>query len=116
VVWKTGGVEDKIMEKYEIKTLGEVLFNVDTMPFDITMYMDKISVWNLSSICILSEEEAIDELPAFAKNNNVEDVFQLNTLKEISANLKEQVRNPSIEQLLDAFLFYYKNDAFIVLE
>lgn len=37
----------------------------------------------------------------------------IDTIREIFANLRDQIKNPSIDQKLDALIFYLNNDAFI---
>ena len=52
-------------------------------------------------------------IPAIAKQNGWGVTVDSDAIEDIVANAIDQVENPTIDQLFDAFLFYVDNDAFI---
>lgn len=52
-------------------------------------------------------------IPAIAKKNGWGVTLDSDAIEDIVANAVDQIENPTIDQLFDAFLFYVDNDAFI---
>ncbi|CAN7603422.1 hypothetical protein LJR230_004327 [Trinickia sp. LjRoot230] len=53
-------------------------------------------------------------IPAAAKHNGWEATLNSDAIEDIAANAVDQVDNPTIDPLFEAFLFYFENDAFIL--
>lgn len=58
------------------------------------------------------DEEGI---PEAAARNDWAVTLDSDTIEDIVANACEQVDEPTIDQLFEAFVFYHENDAFILL-
>lgn len=54
-------------------------------------------------------------IPEAAKRNDWAVTLDSNTIEDIVENACDQVSEPTIDQLFEAFAFYYQNDAFILL-
>lgn len=78
-----------------------------------------ISDWSLSILGFFSEdssqypEDSDEYLPIEVRTQGWIVTLDNVSIEDIIINLNEQIENPSIEQLFEAFLFYYENDAFI---
>ncbi|MHA6306530.1 DUF7716 domain-containing protein [Hafnia paralvei] len=77
------------------------------------------SKWDLGTHGVFSLDssdfplDSVDYLPIQAKNDGWVETFECAGVEDIIDNLSYQVSNPTIEQLFEAFVFYYDNDAFI---
>ncbi|EAT3569821.1 hypothetical protein QYU88_002212 [Salmonella enterica] len=75
--------------------------------------------WNLDTVGIFSLDSADfpldsnDYLPEQAKKDGWIEVLDGASIEDVIDNVKDQLDNPSLNQLFDAFLFYYENDAFL---
>jgi hypothetical protein len=98
--------------------LRDVLRNVDTLPWDHGVYLPANGQWGESSpAAVLDPDDASDdeEEPAFAQAHGLRYALDISTLQDIVANAREQQQDMDLSGLLRAFLYYYENDAFIVL-
>lgn len=53
-----------------------------------------------------------DDVPAWAEEQGWVETLDVNTIEEIVFNATSQLGKPSNEQLCEAFMFYFENDAF----
>uniref|UniRef100_UPI00117C26FB DUF7716 domain-containing protein n=1 Tax=Paenibacillus sp. FSL R7-0337 TaxID=1926588 RepID=UPI00117C26FB len=60
-------------------------------------------------------EDDSDEVPLFAKHNYLMYALDIQTIKGIINNALMQKNDCTHSDLLEAFLYYYDNDAFIVI-
>ncbi len=106
----------------EIKMLKDVLENVETQHQKGWLYLPLEKNWDLNSKCaILESDEVPPELedepdagvPEFAKQNGLKETLPISTVKDIVWNARAQKANVTLEELLRAFQYYYKHDAFI---
>ena len=83
--------------------------------------MRKDEEWGLQSVgAILNGEEVPPELeddpeadlPTLARENGLGEILPVSVLQEIVTNAKLQKTSATDQELLEAFLFYYKHDAF----
>ena len=101
--------------------LRTVLKNINQLPWNEYLFLPKDKNWSLDSICSiinwdeLDEEEVGDDgdTPKYAIDNNLIYVFDIATVQEIVNNANQQFPQTSEAQLLEAFMYYFKNDAFI---
>lgn len=86
-----------------------------TLPFDHHVLLPSESKWHLDTLCAIveSDEIAEPENHPLALENKFSCSIGTNEVLDIIANAREQVPRATVEQLLDAFEFYYENDAFI---
>lgn len=100
--------------------LRELLLNAESFPWGDTLYMSSDEVWSLDSDCWLFDLDEIlepdEDDPQFAIENNLQCVLNIADIQDIVDNLKQQKIDYSAEELLEAFLFYFDNDAFIDIE
>ncbi|MCC8423197.1 DUF7716 domain-containing protein [Photorhabdus thracensis] len=68
-------------------------------------------VFSLSSADFPPDSD--DYLPKQVKENGWIEVLDGGTIEEVVANTKAQLDNPSLNDLLKAFIFYFENDAFM---
>ncbi|MCP4546845.1 MAG: hypothetical protein GY835_10320 [bacterium] len=106
-----------------LTTLREVLLTQDLLP-EAWLYLPESEPWSLESPALVARSVEVppeDELelkagyPAAALQHNLVSALQSATIEDIVSNLQAQVAAPSAEQLLQAFLYYYDNDAFLVV-
>jgi hypothetical protein len=102
------------MEK--LLKLKDVLVNAEDYSFRDSLYLTMDKNWNLNSDCaVLNSDdlETDEEDPKFALENGLIYALGIHDVQDIVINAKEQNLNCTGEDLLQAFLFYYNNDAFI---
>ena len=58
-------------------------------------------------------ESEDDEIPQIAKEMGLPLSIGIQDIQQVMDNARQQVEDCSIEQLFEAFLYYYDNDAFI---
>lgn len=92
--------------------LGKILNEINNYRDDQLLFLPKNESWNVDSKGVVLCENDIDGLN-FAKLHKLENVIGIYAVQDIVANLKQQIPDPSPDQLTQAFLFYYDNDAFI---
>lgn len=85
--------------------------------FGGALFLPEDEVWNLDTeglICDPNDvENESDEVPWVAKEHNLIDALSIQDIQDIVYNAKQQKENVSIDELLEAYLYYYDNDAFI---
>jgi len=76
--------------------------------------------WTLSTVAILSLDssefapDSDEYLPKEVKEDGWVEVLDRNTIEEIVFNAGEYNGERTLDELLKAFIYYFKNDAFIV--
>ena len=97
--------------------LGEVLDKIDECSEDADLFLPMDEDWNESTRCAVLEYDAYEiEEPAFAREQGLRHALGIVVIKDIVDNARQQVSQHSLQMLLEAFLFYYDNDAFIEFE
>ena len=77
------------------------------------------TIWDLDTMGIFSLDssdfppDSNDYLPEQAKKDGWIEVLDGASIADVIDNVKDQLDNPSLNQLFDAFLFYDENDAFL---
>lgn len=108
---------------FAMENLKQVLLHIADKSNLAWVYLPRDKNWNLDSACaVLASEEVPPELedepdagvPAFATANGLIQVLPVGSMQEIVENAKGQNPNASIDDLFNAFIFYFRNDAFIV--
>ena len=97
--------------------LRDVLLNAGDLPWRNSIFLPKDKNWNLNSLCFLfnlDDLEDDEEVPQFAIDNNLIDVLNMSEVQDIVCNANQQRVQCSESSLFEAFLYYYKNDAFII--
>ena len=97
--------------------LGEVLRNPERFPWNYALYAAPDLPFELNLPVLIWDVDDVDEntdLPAEAKSLGMVYVLGMQTIQGIVSNAKEQRPEASIERLLDALDFYYRNDTFVI--
>lgn len=105
------------MEKITIK---DVLINCEKFEWSDALFLPEAEVWSLETQGIIWDPDDVEddeeEYPEVAKENKLFCSISIQTIQGIVDNAKQQVKACSIEQLFDAFLFYWDHDAFITFD
>ena len=98
--------------------LAYVLSNIDDFTWSDALFLPSDEVWDADSMVMILDPDDVDEdeeLPEAAKNAGYEYALDVQTVQSIVKNVLAQTAEISPTVLLDAFLYYYDNDAFIEL-
>lgn len=104
------------MEK--LITLKKILNNIEQFEWSDALFLPADETWDLDTKGAIIDPDDVeddgDEVPEFAKKNNLMYALDIQTIKGIIKNALVQKVECTDEDLIEAFLFYYDNDAFIV--
>ncbi|MDP4147488.1 MAG: hypothetical protein Q8936_23970 [Bacillota bacterium] len=100
---------------------NDILMNANDLCWKEYLFLPKDKNWSLKSICSLIDWDDLDdedlwedgETPQFAIDNNLIYALNMATIQDIVNNAKQQRPQCSEADLFEAFMYYYKNDAFI---
>lgn len=98
----------------ELLFLGRVLAGIEQFPARHALLLPADEEWDEHTRCAvlpLSDED--DEAPPFAAEHGLEYALGVYAVQAVVANARLQVPAPRDRMLVDAFLFYFDNDAFI---
>jgi len=100
--------------------LSFVLENIDDFKWSDALYLPEDEVWDVDTeglICDPNDvEDEDDEVPLAAKERNLIYALSIQDIQDIVYNAKQQKDNAFADDLLEAYLYYYDNDAFIEWE
>ncbi|MCE3200955.1 hypothetical protein JI735_24330 [Paenibacillus sonchi] len=104
------------MEK--LITLRKILNNIEQFEWSDALFLPADETWDLDTKGAIIDpddvEDDSDEVPEFARENNLMYALDIQTVKGIIKNALVQKVECTDEDLIEAFLYYYDNDAFIV--
>jgi len=98
-----------------VLTLGEVLGIGEDLPFSHSLFLSLDVVWDATTPCAILDVDELED-PAqhpIALKHGLQDIIGSNEVQDIVINARDQIVGATGEQLLEAFLFYIDNDAFI---
>jgi len=96
--------------------LRNVLLDEADLSWEDSVFLPKDKNWSLNSKCYLFNLDNLEdneETPQFAIDNNLIYVLSVADIQDIVDNAKQQRPQCSVSDLFEAFLYYYRNDAFI---
>ena len=94
--------------------LGGVLAGIEHFPARHGLFLPTDEEWDEHTRCaVLPMSDEDDEAPPFAAEHGLEYALGVYAVQDVVANARLQVPAPSDRMLVDAFLFYFDNDAFI---
>jgi hypothetical protein len=102
-----------------IQTLGDILRGIEKIEKGgnaLYLVRDETEFVETSPCAILNPDDSADPGvidPDFAVNNNLKFALFIDDVESIVSNAKQQIENPTIENLLEAFNYYMEYDAFI---
>lgn len=102
------------MEK--LLKLADVLIYADTYSWADSLFLPQNMDWGLGVPCAVLNMDNLDdneEIPQFAAQNHLTYALGIQAVQDIVNNARQQRPNCSEEFLFKAFLYYYKNDAFL---
>lgn len=103
-------------EMMPVTELGRVLENAETYESRESIFLPMDEAWGVKTPTVVADLDEIDDPASEAVNANdrtYEYALGLDTLVDVVVNAQQQIEHPTVEQLLQAFLYYYDNDAFI---
>jgi hypothetical protein len=100
--------------------LDSILKKVNDFNWSDTLYLPEEDVWDLTTKGLILDPDDVeddrDDVPMLAEKNCLIDALSIQTIQSIVKNAYEQRSNCTIEELLEAYLYYFDNDAFIDFE
>jgi hypothetical protein len=96
--------------------LREALTLAEASPHDAALFLPGDGGWAIDTPCAILAVDPYDDGeadPPFARQWGLRRALSVAQFQDIVANAREQIAEPTPEQLLNAMLFYYDRDAFI---
>lgn len=106
----------------KIETFQEVLETLSSRSSREWVYLPLEGQWDLTSASATLESEEVPPemeddpdagVPQFAIDHRLKQAVPVTTLQDIVANALDQKPDAKLEELLAAFLYFYKHDAFM---
>ncbi|MBN3729659.1 hypothetical protein [Burkholderia sp. Tr-20390] len=102
----------------KLLALREVLLGIDQFPWNFALFMPHGVDWNESTQCAVLnpddfENEPDPDRPRFAVENGLYYALGMQVIESIVENARDQRRAATISDLVDAFVYYCDNDAYI---
>lgn len=107
-------------EKVNLISLRDVLLYPNKNPETWFCLPPYSSEWTINTKGIFSLDsfdfppDSDDFLPVQVKNHGWIETLDGASIEDIVINANNQLENPSIDQLFQAFIYYFENDAFLV--
>jgi hypothetical protein len=98
--------------------LRELLVDVQDFSWKDSLFLPTTGTLSLDSNCAVLNMDDLDEdeeTPKFAIDNNLKYALTIQDVKDVVKNIREQSPECTDDDLLKALLYYYQNDAFILL-
>jgi len=103
---------------HQFVSLCEILQNINDYQWSDALYLPDEDKWTQNTKGVVLDPDDVDaeedEIPKFALDNNLIYSLDIQTIQGIIDNANQQKKDCTIEDLFDAYLYYYNNDAFIV--
>ncbi len=103
----------------------DIITNIMSYSIRCWVYLPNNDEWTLESkSAVLESEEVPPELesvpdagvPAFAIDNSLMQALPVSEVQDIVNNAKQQKTDISIDEIFEAFLYYYDNDAYMTIK
>lgn len=105
------------MENMQITTIKDALINAPNLLWSDSLFLPDTLTWELETKVVICDPDDVesedDEIPQIAKEMGLPLSIGIQDIQQVMDNARQQVEDCSIEQLFEAFLYYYDNDAFI---
>ena len=102
---------------YKLLTLEEILLNAQILSH--SLYLKGNPPWDAETLGAVyfdeTEDEFDEEFSKFAQDNKLRSIYNLQTVQDIVDNVRFQTTAPTINQLVNAFNYYYLHDSFLRL-
>lgn len=97
--------------------LSYILENINDFKWSDALFLPKEEVWELDTEGLIWDlddvEDESDEVPKVAMDLGLIYALSIQDIQDIVYNAKQQKENVSADDLLEAYLYYYDNDAYI---
>ena len=107
------------MKTLQFRSLSDVLVLVDNEPMAGIIFTKEEYPWGVDSSCIVLDVPEEEYNPKggtdFTEANGLKRALTIEYAMQIVYYARQQVTNPSPQQLVDSFNYYYKYDAFLNL-
>lgn len=98
-------------------SLSEVLEHIEELDWQLALFLNPDEEWTLLTPCAVLDPDDVeddeDEEPLYAQENGLTYALDVNRVKGIVRNAREQKSDCTAADLLRAFLFYYDHDAYL---
>lgn len=102
-----------------MKKLSFILKNIKEFRWSDALFLPKDEIWGKNSEGMVLDpddvEDEEDDVPREAKEKHLMYALGIQTIQSIVSNLEQQKHDISEDDLVEAFLYYYDNDAYIAL-
>ena len=99
--------------------LSYILKNIDEFKWSDALFLPEDEVWEKDAKGMVLDPDDVeddeDDVPREAKEKHLMYALSIQTIQSIVSNLKQQMHDISENDLVEAFLYYYNNDAYIEL-
>ena len=103
-----------------MEKLINVLRNIEFYEWNNALFLPEDEIWEFNTMCMILDPNEVesddDEVPQAAIENGLSYALDVQLIQAIVQNISEQKKDVTDEDLLEAFLYYYDNDAYIELE
>lgn len=101
----------------EMYKLIYVLQNIQDFKWADALFLPENEIWNKDTEGMVLDPDDVendeDEIPKVAREKKLMYVLSIQIIKSIVMNAYQQKHQIREEELLEAFLYYYDNDAYI---
>ncbi|NMO18512.1 hypothetical protein HPC49_17935 [Pyxidicoccus fallax] len=102
------------MSEPRFETLGAVLKDIQNRNWLHSLYGATRPPWTADTLCVVLERDTYsEEVPEFARRHSLRDVLSVHQAQGIVENARRQLAEPGVDELVQAFNYYFKKDAFI---
>ena len=99
--------------------LSFILKNIKDFKWSDALFLPEDEVWEKDTKGMFLDPDDVeddeDDVPREAKENHLVYTLGIQTIQLIVRNLEQQKHDISEDDLIEAFLYYYENDAYIEL-
>ncbi len=98
----------------EMLGLAYMLEHITGFTWSDALFLPEDEVWDLKTKCmVLDPDDIEDDVPKAAKEKDLIYTLSIQTIQMICENVYEQKDDPSGEDLLEGFLYYFDHDAYM---
>lgn len=100
--------------------LRDLIGGCDSLDWRSELYLPRLSErWAETTPCVVleeDEEETNQEAADYIAKNGLTYVLSVQAVQDVMANARSQEPKVALSKLLEALVYYFENDAFLVLK
>ncbi len=102
-------------EAREARTLATIIADLDSLPRENWLFIQEDAKVSMQVMCreVATDDFADEQIEKYCKNKKLKSFLYKDQLEDIISNLREQIPQPTIEELEAAIMYYWQHDAFI---